>query len=246
MPWRCARSRISVIALASALGRSKVDSSSSMRPASILERSRMSLMSESRCRPDSWMSFRYSACFSLISPNMRSVSTSEKPMIALSGVLSSCDMLARNSDLWLVRDLELRALLLDLAEQAHVLDRDDGLVGEGAAAARSACRVKRARPRVASAAIAPIAGRRAASAPQMAVRQPAASRGRRVYLGRLRRLDVEDLDHLASQDGARGRRAPRPELQRVVVEDLPQLAFRSAAGLRRPPGAQLQARPRRA
>ena len=46
------------------------------------------------------MSWRYSSCFSLISPNMRSSSTSEKPMIALSGVRSSWDMLARNSDLW--------------------------------------------------------------------------------------------------------------------------------------------------
>ena len=54
-------------------------------------------MSDSRCRPDSRMSARYSACLSLISPNMRSASTSEKPMIALSGVRSSCDMLARNS-----------------------------------------------------------------------------------------------------------------------------------------------------
>jgi hypothetical protein len=35
-------------------------------------------------------------------PNIRSDSTSEKPMIAFSGVRSSCDILARNSDLcWL-------------------------------------------------------------------------------------------------------------------------------------------------
>ena len=46
------------------------------------------------------MSCRYSACFSLTSPNMRSASTSEKPRIAFSGVRSSWDMLARNSDLW--------------------------------------------------------------------------------------------------------------------------------------------------
>ena len=31
---------------------------------------------------------------------MRSSSTSEKPITAFSGVRSSCDMLARNSDLW--------------------------------------------------------------------------------------------------------------------------------------------------
>ena len=48
------------------------------------------------------MSRRYSSCRSLRSPNIRSSSTSEKPMTALSGVRSSCDMLARNSDLcWL-------------------------------------------------------------------------------------------------------------------------------------------------
>src|ERR1700752_1240636 len=48
------------------------------------------------------MSFRYSSCFSFSSPNIRSDNTSEKPMMALSGVRSSCDMLARNSDLcWL-------------------------------------------------------------------------------------------------------------------------------------------------
>jgi hypothetical protein len=51
-------------------------------------------------------------------------------MIALSGVRSSCDMLARNSDLWLVRALELPALVLDLVEQPHVLERDRRLIAE--------------------------------------------------------------------------------------------------------------------
>ena len=46
------------------------------------------------------MSRRYSSWRSLISPNIRSSSTSEKPITALSGVRSSWDMLARNSDLW--------------------------------------------------------------------------------------------------------------------------------------------------
>ena len=46
MPCRCARSRISVIALEIADGRSKVARSSSMRPASTFDRSRMSLISE--------------------------------------------------------------------------------------------------------------------------------------------------------------------------------------------------------
>ena len=45
------------------------------------------------------MSSVYSACFSFNSPNNLSRKTSEKPMIALSGVRSSCDTLARNSDL---------------------------------------------------------------------------------------------------------------------------------------------------
>ena len=53
-----------------------------------------------RWRPEERMSWMYSACLSLSSPNMRSPRTSEKPMIALSGVRSSCDMFARNSDLW--------------------------------------------------------------------------------------------------------------------------------------------------
>ena len=60
----------------------------------------MSLMSESRWRPEDWMSSTYPACFAFSSPNMRARSTSEKPMMAFSGVRSSCDMLARNSDLW--------------------------------------------------------------------------------------------------------------------------------------------------
>ena len=68
---------------------------------------------------------------------MRSTSTSEKPMMALSGVRSSCDMLARNSDLCLAGRRQLLALVLDLSipllqlgEQPHVLDRDHGLIGE--------------------------------------------------------------------------------------------------------------------
>ena len=43
------------------------------------------------------MSSRYSSCFALISPNIRFRNTCEKPMIAFSGVRSSCDMFARNS-----------------------------------------------------------------------------------------------------------------------------------------------------
>ncbi len=48
------------------------------------------------------MSRTYSSWRSLSSPNIRSSSTSENPITAFSGVRSSCDMLARNSDLcWL-------------------------------------------------------------------------------------------------------------------------------------------------
>ena len=99
MPWRAARSRTSMSVSCIAWGRSKRASSSSIRPASTLERSRMSLISESRCRPEDSTSWRYSSCLGFSSPNMRWSRTSEKPMIAFSGVRSSCDMLARNSDL---------------------------------------------------------------------------------------------------------------------------------------------------
>src|SRR6266550_4954565 len=93
------RSRTKVRALSMAKGRSNVASSSSIRPASTLERSRISLMRDKRWRPEERMSSVYSACFSFRSPNSLSPKTSEKPMMALSGVRSSCDMLARNSDL---------------------------------------------------------------------------------------------------------------------------------------------------
>jgi hypothetical protein len=51
-------------------------------------------------------------------------------MMALSGVRSSWLMLARNCDLCLLATSSW-ALVLDLVEQPHVLDRDDSLVGEG-------------------------------------------------------------------------------------------------------------------
>src|SRR5713101_7540365 len=73
------------------------------------------------------MSFRYSSCFSFSSPNMRSVSTSEKPMMAFNGVRSSWDMLARNSDL-----CRLAALVLDLVKEPGILDSQGRLGREGA------------------------------------------------------------------------------------------------------------------
>src|SRR5437899_2323481 len=54
-----------------------------MRPASTLERSRISLISDSRWRPEERMSSVYSACFSFNSQNIFSLNTSEKPMMAL-------------------------------------------------------------------------------------------------------------------------------------------------------------------
>ena len=66
------------------------------------------------------MSSRYSSCFAFSSPNMRSRSTCEKPMIALSGVRSSCDMLARNSDLCSARRLELAVEAVELV--VHPVD----------------------------------------------------------------------------------------------------------------------------
>ena len=137
MPRRCARSRTRISVFSMAVGRSNSVGSSSIRPASILDRSRMSLMSDSRCRPDSRMSPRYSACLSLISPNIRSERTSEKPMIALSGVRSSCDMLARNSLLCRLAVSSCAALRLDLAEQPRVLDGQRRLRRRTSSAARS-------------------------------------------------------------------------------------------------------------
>ncbi len=99
MPWATARSRSIDTAASSSERRSKDEYSSSIRPASTFDRSRISLSSSSRCLPEPWMSRRYSSWRSLMSPNIRSSSTSENPRTALSGVRSSWDMLARNSDL---------------------------------------------------------------------------------------------------------------------------------------------------
>ena len=51
-------------------------------------------------------------------------------MTALSGVRSSCDMLARNSDLWRLATSSSRVLLLELAEQPRVVDGHGRLAGE--------------------------------------------------------------------------------------------------------------------
>ena len=51
-------------------------------------------------------------------------------MIAFSGVRSSWDMFARNCDLCWLASASCAVRLLELLEQAGVLDGDDGLVGE--------------------------------------------------------------------------------------------------------------------
>ena len=100
IPCRAARSRTIASAYSSSSGSDSALGSSSIRPASTFERSRISLISSSRWRPESRMSRTYSSWRSLSSPNIRSSSTSEKPITAFSGVRSSCDIEARNSDLW--------------------------------------------------------------------------------------------------------------------------------------------------
>ncbi len=80
--------------------RSMLSRSISSWPASIFDMSRMSLITPSRCWPLPLMSRAYSSYFGEPSgPNSPFSRISEKPMIAFSGVRSSCDMLARNSDL---------------------------------------------------------------------------------------------------------------------------------------------------
>ena len=140
MPCRCARSRTSVIALASADGRSNVDGSSSMRPASTFDRSRMSLISVEQV-PAGGVDVLEVVVLLL-------VELAEQPLEQHLG--EADDRVQRRAQLVrhvgqelglvLVRDLELAALVLDLAEQPRVLDRDHRLVGEGLAAARCPCR----------------------------------------------------------------------------------------------------------
>src|SRR4051812_36123948 len=70
----------------------------SMRPASILDRSRMSLMRPSRCLPAALTRWRSGMNASSPTSSASSWSISLYPMIAFSGVRSSWDMLARNCD----------------------------------------------------------------------------------------------------------------------------------------------------
>ena len=86
----------------------------------------MSLISDRRCWPEARMSRRYSVCFSFVSPNIPCSSTSENPMIALSGVRSSCDMLARNSDLcWLATSSSRLFISISRKSRAFWMARAD-------------------------------------------------------------------------------------------------------------------------
>ena len=69
-------------------------------PDSIFDRSRMSLMSVSRSVPAEWMFRANSTCFDARLPVGFSASCWPRIRIEFSGVRSSCDMLARNSDLY--------------------------------------------------------------------------------------------------------------------------------------------------
>ena len=75
----------------------KVSGSNSIFPASIFARSSTSLISCSKCWPLVKISLRNSFWFGFSGPTLPSTRISAKPITALSGVRSSCDILARNS-----------------------------------------------------------------------------------------------------------------------------------------------------
>src|SRR5258705_3605178 len=101
-----------------------------MRPASTLDRSRMSLISDSKWRPEERMSSTYSFCLSFSSPKNFSSSTSEKPMIAFSGVRSSCETFARNSDLCRLA-ASISRFLSPISRNSRVMYRQGRLRREG-------------------------------------------------------------------------------------------------------------------
>ena len=72
----------------------------SILPASTLDRSRMSLISDSRSLPAEWIVSANSTCWSVRLPSSFSASSRERISSEFSGVRSSCDMFARNSDLY--------------------------------------------------------------------------------------------------------------------------------------------------
>ena len=79
----------------------KISSASTVTvPDSIFDRSRMSLIRFSRSVPAPWMVRANSTCLAVRLPSGLSVSCWPRIRMLLSGVRSSCDMLARNSDLY--------------------------------------------------------------------------------------------------------------------------------------------------
>ena len=88
--------------------------SSTTVPDSIFDRSRMSLISVSRSLPDEWIVLAYSVCLAVRLPSGFFESWSERISRLLSGVRSSCDMLARNSDLY----FDVRASCLAFSSSA--------------------------------------------------------------------------------------------------------------------------------
>jgi hypothetical protein len=60
-------------------------------------------------------------------------------MMALSGVRSSCDMLARNSDLWRLAASSWALLSAIFPEEPGVLDRQSRLGGEGLQTSTTSC-----------------------------------------------------------------------------------------------------------
>ncbi len=131
MPCRCARSRISVIALAIADGRSNV-ADVELHAAGLDLRQVEDVVDELKQVPAG----RVDVLEVVV---LLFVQLAEQPLEQHLG--KADDRVERRAQLVrhvgeelglvLVGDLELPALVLDLAEQAHVLDRDHRLVGEG-------------------------------------------------------------------------------------------------------------------
>src|SRR5262249_6509193 len=103
---------------------------SSSLPASILERSSISLIRLRRWVPAAFTRRNGSSAFSVPKRPELVTIISVRPMMALSGVRSSWLMLARNCDLCSLASASCR-LLLDFVEQPHVFDGNHRLVGEG-------------------------------------------------------------------------------------------------------------------
>ncbi len=83
----------------STLDTARFSSTSSTWPASIRDRSRMSLINASRSLLDEWIAWAYLTCSAVSVPSLLSASSLARISALLSGVRSSWDMLARNSDL---------------------------------------------------------------------------------------------------------------------------------------------------